>query len=59
VAPSMLTAAYHMLRDGVPYKDLKAGHVDQRNRTKTIHRLVRRLQDMGGALHVTMEPTPA
>ena len=47
VAASILTAAYHMLRDGVPYRDLTAGFFDQRDRTKIVKRLVRRLNDLG------------
>ena len=47
VAASMLTACYHMLRDGVEYKDLGPDHFDQRDKTKTIRRLVRRLNDLG------------
>lgn len=47
VAASMLTAAYHMLRDGVPYRDLGARHFDRRDTTKTIRRLLRRLTDLG------------
>jgi transposase len=47
VAASMITAAYHMLRDDVAYRDLGAQHFDFRDKTKTIHRLVRRLNDLG------------
>ena len=47
VAASMLTAAFHMLRDGVPYRDLGPKHFDQRDQTKTINRLVQRLTDLG------------
>lgn len=47
VAASMLTAAYYMLRDGVEYRDLGAGHFDRRDRAKVISRLVRRLTDLG------------
>ena len=47
VAASMLTAAYFMLRDGVPYRDLGPQHFDERQRASTIRRLVRRLQDLG------------
>lgn len=47
VAASMLTAAYFMLRDGVAYNDLGAQHFDRRDKTKTIHRLVKRLADLG------------
>jgi transposase len=47
VASSMLTAAYHMLKDGVEYKDLGAGHFARRDREKVIQRLVRRINDLG------------
>ena len=47
VAASMLTAAYHMLSDGVEYQDLGAGYFDQRDRDRAINRLVRRLNDLG------------
>ncbi len=47
VAASMLTAAYHMLKNGVEYKDLGADHFSRRDRSKAIQRLVRRLNDLG------------
>ena len=47
VAASMLTAAYHMLRDGTEYHDLGTGFFDQRDRSKTIKRLLKRLDDLG------------
>lgn len=47
VAASMLTAAYHMLRDGTEYADLGADFLDRQDRSKTIRRLLRRLQDLG------------
>jgi transposase len=47
VAASMLTAIYYMLRDGVEYRDLGPDHFDRRDKTKTIRRLVRRLNDLG------------
>jgi transposase len=47
VAASMLTAAYHMLRDGVEYRDLGPQHFDRHDKAKTITRLVRRLTDLG------------
>jgi transposase len=52
VAASMLTAAYYMLRDGVEYRDLGPSHFDRHDRTKTIHRLVRRLKDLGCAVEL-------
>jgi transposase len=47
VAASMLTACYYMLRDATAYRDLGPAHFDRRDRTKTIHRLVRRLNNLG------------
>lgn len=47
VAASMLTAAYHMLRDGIEYRDLGPLHFDHRDEAKTVRRLVRRLSDLG------------
>lgn len=55
VAASMLTAAYFMLRDGVEYHDLGPDHFDRRDRSKVIHRLVRRLRDLGCAVQITQE----
>ncbi|HEX5578931.1 MAG TPA: IS110 family transposase [Candidatus Limnocylindria bacterium] len=52
VAASMLTACYHMLRDGTTYRDLGPTHFDRRDRTKVIHRLVRRLNDLGCKVQV-------
>ena len=47
VAASMITAAFHMLRDGIDYHDLGPDHLDRHDKTKTIHRLVKRLRDLG------------
>jgi transposase len=47
VAASMLTAAYHILRHGVPYRDLGPLHFDRTDQAKTIHRLVRKLTQLG------------
>jgi transposase len=47
VAASMLTPAYHMLRDGTQYNDLGSEHFDRQDRSKTIRRLLKRLQDLG------------
>ena len=55
VAASMLTATFFMLRDGVEYQDLGPDHFDRRDRSKVIHRLVRRLRDLGCAVHITEE----
>lgn len=55
VAASMLTAAYHILRDGVEYRDLGPAYLDRLDRTKTINRLLRRLHDLG----YNLAPVPA
>lgn len=47
VAASMLTSAYYMLRDGVPYRDLTATYFDSRDRSKLAKKLIRRLSDLG------------
>lgn len=47
VAASMLTAAYHMLKDGAEYKDLGANHFSRLDRAKVAANLVRRLKDLG------------
>jgi transposase len=57
VAASMLTAAYFMLRDGAEYHDLGPDHFHRRERSRVIHRLVRRLRDLGCDVAVT--PTAA
>lgn len=53
VAASMLTACYHMLRDGTVYEDLGPLHFDRRDKTKAIGRLVRRLKDLGCDVEIT------
>lgn len=53
VAASMLTAAYHMLKNGVEYRDLGAQHFTRRDRSKAILRLVRRLNDLGCQVQLT------
>lgn len=53
VAASMLTAAYHMLKNGIPYRDLGADHYSSRDRSKAILRLVRRLNDLGCEVQIT------
>jgi transposase len=47
VAASMLTAAYHMLKNGVEYQDRGADHFTRRDKSKAIQRLVRRLNELG------------
>jgi transposase len=47
VAASILTAAYHMLKDGTVYADLGPDHFDRRAKEVQARRLVRRLADLG------------
>jgi transposase len=53
VAASMLTAAYHMLKDGILYQDLGANHFDNRDKGKQALRLVNRLQSLGFTVQIT------
>jgi transposase len=55
VAASMLTAAWHMLKDRVEYKDLGADHFARRDRSKAIQRLLRRLDDLGCKVQLATE----
>jgi transposase len=53
VAASMLTAAWHMLRDGTEWQDLGAAHFDRADAARTANRLIRRLQQIGYVVHAT------
>jgi transposase len=57
VAASIITAAYHMLKDGTFYQDLGYDHFDRRAKTAHTKRLVTRLQNLGYA--VKIEPLAA
>jgi len=52
VANSMLTAAYHMLRDGVEYHDLGSQHFAHRDKDQITKRLLQRLRDLGVVVEV-------
>ena len=52
VAASILTAAYHMLKDGTAYQDLGPEHFDRRSKEVQARRLVRRLADLGYAVEL-------
>jgi transposase len=47
VAASILTAAYHMLREGVPYRELGPHHFARVDKARLAPRLARRLRDLG------------
>lgn len=47
VAASILTAAYHIIRDGTTYHDLGLDHFTKWDQRKAANRLVRKLENMG------------
>src|ERR1700730_11388605 len=47
VAASILTAVYHILKNGTPYQDLGADHFQRRSKITHTQRLVRRLESLG------------
>ena len=53
LAASILTAAYHMLKDGTLYQDLGPDHFDRRAKAIQTRRLITRLQKLGYAVHIT------
>jgi len=55
VAASMLTAVWHMLKNGTGWHDLGAAHFDRTNAARTAKKLVHRLQKIG--YQVTAVPT--
>ena len=57
VAASILTAAYHMLKDGTFYNDLGANHFDRRRPETQARRLLKRLAELG--FSVELKPVAA
>jgi transposase len=57
VAASILTAIYHMLKDGTMYKDLGRDHFNRRSSDRQKKRLIKRLTDLGYA--ITIKPLAA
>ena len=53
VAASMLTAAYHMFKDGTFYQDLGPNHFDDQAKGKHVLRLVNRLHNLGFDVQIT------
>lgn len=53
VAASMLTAIWHMLRNGTEWRELGTAYFDRADAKKTASRLIRRLQQIGYAVQVT------
>ena len=54
VAASMLTAIYHMLKDGTEHRDLGANHFDRRSADTKAKRLVNQVTKLG--FQVRLEP---
>ena len=52
VVASILTAIYHMLKDGTMYKDLGRDHFDRRSADQQKKRLVKRLTDLGYVVEI-------
>jgi transposase len=54
VAASMLTAIYHMLKDGTLHQDLGADHFDRRSSETKARHHVAQLAKLG--FHVELQP---
>ncbi|MDF0644542.1 MAG: IS110 family transposase [Nitrospira sp.] len=54
VAHTILVMVYHMLKHGVPYHELGANYLDQREREQATRRHVKQLERLGH--HVILEP---
>jgi len=52
VAASILTAIYHMLKNGTMYQDLGSNHFNRRSTDQQKTRLVKRLVDLGYAVEI-------
>ncbi|HXJ84833.1 MAG TPA: IS110 family transposase [Candidatus Methylomirabilis sp.] len=59
VGHSILVAAWHVLRDGVVYRDLGPSYFDRLNRERLIRHHTRRLAELGMAIAVAPVPIPA
>ena len=57
VAASILTAIYHMLKDGTTYQDLGSNHFNRRSTDQQKTHLIKRLADLGYTVEI--RPTMA
>jgi len=57
IGHKILVAAYHILADGRPYRDLGGGYLDSLHKVRTSRRLVRRPEALG--FRVQVEPSTA
>jgi len=53
VASSLLTAVYHMIRDGTPYRDLGFAYLQQQDKDRVVRRTVARLKQLGFEVTLT------
>jgi transposase len=53
VAASILTAVYHMIRNGTPYRELGFAHLDQVDHDRVVRRAVTRLKQLGYNVSLT------
>jgi transposase len=56
VAASILTAIYHMLKNGTMYQDLGPKHFGARAKERQKNRLIKRLADLGYAVELVPLP---
>lgn len=57
VGHTILIIVYHILKEGVTYKELGANYYDEKDRAATVRRAVRRIEKLG--YKVTIEPAAA
>jgi transposase len=57
VAHSMAVTIYHMIKNQTAYADLGADYFDKRNPSRILHRLTKRIQNLG--FTVQLSPIPA
>jgi len=57
VAASILTAIYHMLKDGTLYHDLGPNHFNARDKERQKNRLIKRLAQLGYTVALAPVPT--
>ena len=53
VAASILTAAYHLIRDGQEYRDLGHDYFTRRDSERVAQRLAKRIQELGYEVHIS------
>jgi hypothetical protein len=58
IAHKILVIAFHVIRDGEVYHELGADLQDQLHPTRTIHRLTRRLENLGYMVQLTERSEP-